>query len=183
MCVFLGGFVNHCRQPCLSHAVLTKANPFVLWWEFKILPRWVFEYRRRLVFRDRRRCMVELSKLVCSYQFPLRGGTREARETQLIFHWRKAHICFLLDTKVFNSKEHSWQPGLCSLFTVVLSFCMPDLNVSSTGLTPPPQWVTSINISRADLPEKRWEAQKAIFDRVFRFGSLYTPEFHLFLAS
>lgn len=30
MCMFLGGFVNHCSQPCLSHGVLTKANPYVL---------------------------------------------------------------------------------------------------------------------------------------------------------
>lgn len=35
ICAFLDGFVNHCSQPCPSHALLTKANPFVLWWEFK----------------------------------------------------------------------------------------------------------------------------------------------------
>lgn len=99
----------------------------------------------RLVFRERMKYVVELSKLVCYYQFPLEDGTREARETQLFSHWRQSMHLLLLDTKVFNNKEHSWQHGLCSLsayqavclFTVVLSSWIPDLNVSSTGLPTP----------------------------------------------
>lgn len=97
MCMFLGGFVNHCSQPCLSHGVLTKANPYVLWWEFKVFPRWVFECRNSLAFRERGRWIVELSKSVCSYYFLVKDGTRVVRETQLVFHWRKSmHFLFIV---------------------------------------------------------------------------------------
>lgn len=69
MFVFLGGFVSHCSQPCLSHDVLTRADPYMLWWDFKVFRRRVFECRNRLVFREWGRWMVELSKSVCSYYF------------------------------------------------------------------------------------------------------------------
>lgn len=113
----------------------------------KFYPDGVSEYGRGLVFRERRRYMVELSKLVCYYQFLLEDGTREARETQLIFHWRKSTHAFYGTPEHTTIRSTPDKPGLCCLtvyqalclFTVVLSSCMPDLHLSVTSLpsTPP----------------------------------------------
>lgn len=63
--------------------------------EFNIFSRWVIEYRKSLVFRERE-VNGRALKVTRVLLFSCKNGTREGRETQLVFHWKSTHFLFIV---------------------------------------------------------------------------------------